>query len=153
MFYLDPTYLFCVGLPSLILMGLTSWYVRQAYNKWSQVRASSGLTGAQAAQQLIARAPYYSTAVGRADLHGVRGLGIGGNLTDHYNPQDKTLYLSPGVANNSSVASVAIAAHELGHAMQDAESYLPLKFRAALVPVVNIGSNLGWILILVGLLF
>jgi len=150
MFYLDPTYLFCVGLPSLLLMGITSWYVRQAYNKWSQVRSSSGLTGAQAAQQLISRAPYYSNVSG-ANLRDVRVLGIGGNLTDHYNPQDKTLYLSSGVANVPSVAAVAIAAHELGHAMQDAEEYLPLKFRAALVPMVNIGSNLGWILILAGL--
>jgi Zn-dependent membrane protease YugP len=78
-------------------------------------------------------------------------LGIGGNLTDHYNPQDKTLYLSPGVANSPSVASVAIAAHELGHAMQDAEGYLPLRLRSALVPMVSIGSNLGWILIMAGL--
>ena len=152
MFYLDPTYLFCVAVPSLILMGVTSWYVRQAYNRWSQIRSSSGLTGAQAAQQLISRAPYYSTVNG-VSLRDIRVLGIGGNLTDHYNPQDKTLYLSPGVANVPSVASVAIAAHELGHAMQDAEEYLPLKFRAALVPMVNIGSKLGWILILVGLLF
>jgi Zn-dependent membrane protease YugP len=82
----------------------------------------------------------------------VRVLGIGGNLTDHYNPQDKTLYLSPGVANSPSVASIAIAAHELGHAVQDAEDYLPLRFRSALVPLVNIGSNLGWILILAGLI-
>ena len=73
------------------------------------------------------------------------------NLTDHYDPRDKTLYLSQAVANNASVAAVAVAAHELGHAMQDAEDYLPLRFRAALVPAVNIGSWLGWILILVGL--
>ena len=150
MFYLNPTYIFCVAVPSMILMGIASWYVRQAYNRWSQVRSSSGLTGAQAAQQLISRAPYYSTVSGTS-LRDVRVLGIGGNLTDHYNPQDKTLYLSPGVANTPSVAAVAIAAHELGHAMQDAEEYFPLKFRAALVPMVNIGSNLGWILILAGL--
>ena len=148
--FFDPTYLFCVAIPSMILMGIASWYVRQAYNRWSQVRSSSGLTGAQAAQQLISRAPYYSTVSGMS-LRDVRVLGIGGNLSDHYNPQDKTLYLSPGVANVSSVAAVAIAAHELGHAMQDAEEYIPLKFRAALVPMVNIGSYLGWILILAGL--
>jgi len=151
MFFFDPIYLIFM-IPAFILMGITSWYVQSAYNKWSRIRASSGLTGAQAAQQLIARVPYYSTEA-NADLRNVRVLGIGGNLTDHYNPQDKTLYLSPGVANVASVASVAIAAHELGHAMQDAEDYLPLKFRAALVPIVNIGSNLGWILILVGLIF
>jgi len=149
MFFFDPTYLIFM-IPAFILMGITSWYVRQAYSKWSKVRASSGLTGSQAAQQLISHA-VYSSYDGTADLRNVRVLGIGGNLTDHYNPQDKTLYLSPGVANSPSVASVAIAAHELGHAMQDAEGYAPFRFRAALVPMVNIGSNLGWILILAGL--
>jgi len=149
MFFFDPTYLIFM-IPAFILMGITSWYVKRAYAKWSKVRASSGLTGSQAAQQLIPRAGY-SSYDGTADLRNVRVLGIGGNLTDHYNPQDKTLYLSPGVANSPSVASVAIAAHELGHAMQDAEGYAPLRFRAALVPMVNIGSNLGWILILAGL--
>ncbi|MEW6084778.1 MAG: zinc metallopeptidase [Chloroflexota bacterium] len=150
--FFDPTYLFCVAVPSLILMGITSWYVRHAYNQWSRVRASSGLTGAEAAKQLISRAVYIGEA-GSPDLRNVRVLGVGGNLTDHYNPQDKTLYLSPGVANSPSVASVAIAAHELGHAIQDAEGYIPLRFRSAIVPMVNIGSNLGWILILAGLIF
>jgi hypothetical protein len=149
MFFFDPTYLIFM-IPAFILMGITSWYVRHSYNKWSKIRAASGLTGAQAAQQLISRAVYTGTD-GSADLRSVRVLGIGGNLTDHYNPQDKTLYLSPGVANSPSVASVAIAAHELGHAMQDAEGYLPLRFRSALVPMVSIGSNLGWILIMAGL--
>jgi Zn-dependent membrane protease YugP len=131
-------------------MGITSWYVKHAYNKWSQVRTNSGLTGAQAAQQLISRS-VYSGVEGSAELRNVRVLGVGGDLTDHYNPQDKSLYLSPGVANSPSVASVAIAAHELGHALQDAEGYMPLRFRSALVPAVNIGSNLGWVLIMVGL--
>ena len=149
MFFFDPIYLIFM-IPAFILMGITSWYVRHAYTKWSKVRASSGMTGAQAAQQLVSRA-VYSGIDGSADLRGVRVLGIGGNLTDHYNPQDKTLYLSPGVANVPSVAAVAIAAHELGHAMQDADGYIPLRFRSALVPMVNIGSNLGWILILAGL--
>ena len=149
MFFFDPLYLMFM-IPAFILMGLTSWYVKHAYKKWSQVRTNSGLTGAQAAQQLISRS-VYSGVEGSAELRNVRVLGIGGDLTDHYNPQDKSLYLSPGVANSPSVASVAIAAHELGHALQDAEGYIPLRLRAALVPVVNIGSNLGWILIMVGL--
>ena len=149
MFFFDPLYLIFM-IPAFILMGITSWYVKHAYNKWSQVRTNSGLTGAQAAQQLISRS-VYSGVEGSAELRNVRVLGIGGDLTDHYNPQDKSLYLSPGVANSPSVASVAIAAHELGHALQDAEGYLPLRFRSALVPAVNIGSNLGWVLIMVGL--
>jgi uncharacterized protein len=122
-------------------MGLTSWYVKSSYNKWSRVQAQSRLTGAQAAQRLIST----------GGMYGVQVQTVAGNLTDHYDPRDKTLYLSQGVANVASVASVAIAAHELGHAMQDAEDYFPLRFRSALVPVVNIGSNLGWILIMIGL--
>jgi Zn-dependent membrane protease YugP len=99
------------------------------------------LTGAQAAQQLI----------NAGNLYGVQIQGTAGSLSDHYDPRDKTLYLSQGVASVASVASVAVAAHELGHAMQDAEGYFPLRVRAALVPIVNIGSNLGWILIMIGL--
>ncbi|OIN90422.1 MAG: zinc metallopeptidase [Anaerolineae bacterium CG03_land_8_20_14_0_80_58_20] len=148
--FFDPTYLLCVALPAFLLMAATSWYVKAAYKKWSQVRAQSGLTGAQAAQRLISSASY-ATAEGQG-LRDVRILGIGGNLTDHYDPRDKTLKLSPGVANTPSVAAVAIAAHELGHAMQDSEGYLPMRMRSALVPAVNIGSNLGWILIIAGLL-
>lgn len=149
MFFFDPTYLLFM-VPAFLLMAATSWYVKAAYKKWSQVRAQSGLTGAQAAQRLITSASY-ATAEGQG-LRDVRILGIGGDLTDHYDPRDKTLKLSPGVANTPSVAALAIAAHELGHAMQDSEGYLPMRLRSALVPAVNIGSNLGWILIIAGLL-
>ena len=138
--FFSPTYLIYM-IPAFILMGLTSWYVKSSYNKWSRVQASSRLTGAQAAQRLLST----------GSMYGVKIQTVAGDLTDHYDPRDKTLYLSPGVANVASVASVAIAAHELGHAMQDAEDYFPLRFRSALVPVVNIGSNLGWILIMIGL--
>ncbi len=128
-------------IPAFILMAITSWYVKSAYTKWSQVRASSGLTGAQAAQRLI-------SATG---LYGVQIQTIAGQMTDNYDPRTKILNLSQGVSSQPSVAALAIAAHELGHAMQDAEDYLPLRFRSALVPAVNIGSNLGWILIMIGL--
>jgi Zn-dependent membrane protease YugP len=140
MYFFDPTYLIYM-IPAFILMGLTSWYVKHAYSKWSQVAVQSRLTGAQAAQRLISA----------AGMYGVQVQGVAGNLTDHYDPRNKTLYLSPGVANGASVAAVAIAAHELGHAVQDAEDYLPMRFRSLLVPLVNIGSNLGWILIMIGL--
>jgi Zn-dependent membrane protease YugP len=125
----------------LILTGLTSLYVKSAYNKWSQVRARSGLTGAQAAQRLI----------NNGGLYGIGIQGVAGQMTDHYDPRNKTLFLSQGVGNVPSVAALAIAAHELGHAMQDSEEYFPLKFRSALVPAVNIGSNLSWILIMLGM--
>ncbi|MBI1794227.1 MAG: zinc metallopeptidase [Chloroflexi bacterium] len=140
MFFFDPTYLFFMA-PGFLLVMLSSWYVNSAYKKWSQVRVRSGLTGAQAAQRLI-------TSGG---LSGVQVQGVGGSLTDNYDPRTKILNLSQGVANVPSVASVAIAAHELGHAMQDAEDYLPLRMRAALVPAVNIGSWLGWIMIVAGI--
>ena len=141
MLFFDPTYIILVAIPSMILMGAASWYVRHANSKWSQIRASSGLTGAQAAQRLIST----------GNLYGVQVQGTPGNLTDHYDPRNKTLFLSNTVANVPSVAAVAIAAHELGHALQDAEEYFPMKVRSALVPVVNIGSNLGWFLIIIGL--
>jgi Zn-dependent membrane protease YugP len=141
MFFLDPTYL-CFMAPGLLLVMFASWYVKSAYNKWSRVPVRSGMTGAEAAQRLIMS----------GGLNGVQVQAIGGNLTDNYDPRDKVLRLSQGVANNASVASVAVAAHELGHAMQDADGYFPLKFRAALVPAVNIGSWLGWILIFAGIL-
>jgi len=141
MFFYDPTYL-CFMTPGFLFVLLASWYVNSAYKKWSQVRVRSGLTGAQAAQRLISS----------GGLSGVQIQGISGNLTDNYDPRTKILNLSQGVANVPSVASVAIAAHELGHAMQDNDGYLPLRFRAALVPAVNIGSWLGWIMIFAGLL-
>jgi Zn-dependent membrane protease YugP len=140
MFFFDPMYLIFM-IPAFLLMGFASWYVRHAYSKWSQVRASSGLTGHQAAQRLIST----------GNLYGVQVQGTAGQLTDHYDPRNKTLFLSQGVANSPSVAAVAISAHELGHALQDADEYFPMKVRSMLVPAVNIGSNLGWILIMIGL--
>lgn len=139
--YLNSYYMLYM-LPAFLLMLLTSWYVRAAYNKWGQVPARSRMSGYQAAQRLIAA----------AGLYNVRIEGIAGELTDHYDPRDKTLRLSADVARGASVASLAVAAHELGHAMQDAEDYFPLRFRAALVPMVNIGSYMGWIFIMAGLL-
>ena len=141
MFFFDPMYLIFM-IPAFALMGFASWYVRHAYSKWSQVRASSGLTGHMAAQRLIST----------GNLYGVQVQGTSGQLSDYYDPRNKTLYLSPGVANSPSVASVAVAAHELGHAMQDAEDYFPMRIRSGLVPMVSIGSNLGWILIIIGLM-
>ncbi len=140
MFLFNSTYILFM-IPAFLLMALTSWYVRHAYNKWSQVPTRSRMNGIEATQRLISR----------SGLYGVRVEGVAGQMTDHYDPRDKTLRLSAGVARGGSVASLAIAAHELGHALQDSDGYLPLRFRAALVPAVNIGSNLGWILIMIGL--
>jgi len=129
-------------LPAILLMMIAQWYVNSAYNKWGKIRNQRNLTGSDAAERLI-RA---------AQLHDLKIEKIRGNLTDHYDPRSKTLRLSQGVADAPSVAALAIAAHELGHAQQDQEDYIPLRFRAALVPMVNIGSYLGWIFIIGGLL-
>jgi Zn-dependent membrane protease YugP len=141
MFFFDPTYLLYMA-PAFLIMLLTTWYVNSAYRTWGRVPARSQMTGYQAAQRLIST----------GGLSGVQIQAAAGKLTDNYNPRDKVLHLSRGVAESASVASLAIAAHELGHAMQDRDGYLPLRFRAALVPMVNIGSYLGWILIFLGLL-
>jgi len=139
--YINSTYLLCM-VPAFLLMIITSIYVKSAYKKWGQVPTRSQINGYQAAQRLILR----------AGLPNVTIQGVAGTLTDNYDPRSKVLHLSQGVAESASVASVAVAAHELGHAQQDAQGYLPLRFRSALVPMVSIGSNLGWILIIVGLL-
>lgn len=141
MFFFDPRYMIFM-LPAMLVMMLVQFYVRSAYNRWSQVPARSRYTGAQAAERLIQT----------GGLQGVSIEGVRGDLTDHYDPRSKTLRLSSGVYGSSSVAALAIAAHELGHAMQDHEGYMPLRLRAALVPMVNIGSYLGWILIIIGIL-
>ena len=141
MMYLDPTYLLFMA-PAFILMMLAQWYVSSSYSKWSKVAARSRLTGAEAAQRLISSGGLYNVNI----------KPVSGNLSDHYDPRTKVLALSPGVYQGNSVAALAIAAHELDHAMQDKEGYLPLKLRATLVPAVNIGSYLGWILIFLGLI-
>jgi Zn-dependent membrane protease YugP len=140
MFFYDPRYI-CFMAPAFILMLLVQWYVSSAYNKWSKVPSRIRLSGADAAQKQIRS----------GGLNDVRVESVPGNLTDNYDPRTKILHLSPGVYQGGSVASLAVAAHELGHAMQDHEGYFPLKFRAALVPAVNIGSYLGWILLLIGI--
>lgn len=139
--FMDPRYLMFM-LPAFVLMLVVQWYVKSAYSRWSQVMARSRVSGAQAAQRLIQSGGLYNVSV----------EGVQGHLTDHYDPRDKVLRLSQGVYQGNSVAALAIAAHELGHAVQDQEGYFPLRFRAAIVPVVNVGSYLGWILIFAGML-
>ena len=139
MFFYNSSYLIFM-LPAFLLMMLAQWYVSSSYSRWSKVLNRSGLSGAEVARRLIDRG---GLDVSVEEVHG--------NLTDHYDPRQKVLRLSAGVAQSASVASAAIAAHELGHAMQDREDYFPLRLRAALVPAVNIGSFLGWILLMLGI--
>jgi Zn-dependent membrane protease YugP len=126
-------------LPAFLVMMLAQWYVNSAYARWSRVPSRSGLSGAEVARRLVERGGL-----------NVSVEQVGGRLSDHYDPRGKVLRLSAGVAQSSSVAAAAIAAHELGHAVQDREDYAPLRIRAALVPMVNIGSWLGWILLMIG---
>lgn len=128
-------------LPALAFVLLAQLWVKSTYDKWGKVRNTIGLTGGQAAQRLL-------QASGLSDVNLERAAG---QLTDHYDPRTRSLRLSDGVAQQASVASLAIAAHEIGHALQDDAGYLPMRLRAAIVPVANIGSYLGWILLLIGL--
>jgi hypothetical protein len=141
-FWLSPTYLLFM-VPAFVLMIAVQWYVKSAFNRWSKVPSRSRVTGNQAAARLIQMGALYD----------VRVEGVHGRMTDHYDPGHKVLRLSQGVYDSSSVAALAITAHEMGHAMQDKDGYFPLRFRAALVPAVNIGSYLGWILLTVGFIF
>ncbi len=141
MFWFDPYYLIFMA-PAFLLMLAAQWYVSSAFKKWSRVPLRANLSGAEAAERLIRY----------GGLHGVRVEAVRGTLTDHYDPRSKVLRLSPQVYQGRSVASVAVAAHELGHALQDQEGYAPLKLRSMMVPAVNIGSYLGWILIFLGLI-
>ncbi|MCI1720627.1 MAG: zinc metallopeptidase [Bacteroidales bacterium] len=116
--------------------------LKSVFNKYSKVMAPGGLTGAQFAQKML-------------DGNGIRDVkvtAIGGSLTDHYNPANKTLNLSESVYGSNSVAAAAVACHECGHALQHAQGYAPLRLRSALVPVVNFSSMLSQIVIIIGIL-
>jgi len=140
MFFFNPYYLMFMA-PAIIMMVAVQLYVNSAYKKWSQVPTRSRMSGAEAAQHLIRSGGLYDVNI----------QGVSGRLSDHYDPRKKTLRLSQGVYEGRSVASLAITAHELGHAMQDRDDYFPLRLRSALIPAVNIGSYLGWILIIIGI--
>jgi hypothetical protein len=140
MFYFDP--LFCLfAIPGLLLAIWAQIQVKAAYAKYTQVDNRRGLTGLQAAQYLMSN-------LGLA----LNVEGTPGQLSDHYDPRSKTLRLSQGVAQQPSVASVAIVAHELGHAMQDKTGYGPLKLRGAIVPAVQLSPMVSYVLFMVGFL-
>ena len=125
---------------SVALGLITQGYIKSSFRKWSSVAVSSGLTGAQIAQAVL-------------DSHGLSGVEIrqvAGKLSDNYDPRSKVLSLSQGVYGVSSVAAAGVAAHEAGHAVQDAKHYVWGNVRSALVPAANIGSSASWVLIFVG---
>ncbi|NTV01531.1 MAG: zinc metallopeptidase [Chlorobiaceae bacterium] len=140
MFFFDPSYLLFAGPP--LLLGLWAQFkVKSAFNRYSQVPTQSGITGAQAAMRLLGQG-----GLGNVGVEMTEGM-----LSDHYDPSSKTLRLSEDVYSVPSIASVGVAAHEAGHALQDKTGYSPLKLRSAMVPTVSIGSNLGPILFMIGL--
>jgi hypothetical protein len=138
--FFDPIY-FVFILPGLALSMWASFRVKSTFNKYSQVRSRRGLTGAEAAAELLRSA-------GITDVRVVRSHGV---LSDHYNPVTKTLALSEPVYNSDSVAAIGVATHEAGHAIQHASHYGPLWLRSALVPTANIGSSIGYLVMLIGL--
>ena len=139
--FLSNSY-FVFMIPAFLIVMLAQWYVNSTYRKWSQVQNYMGISGQEAARRLLQF----------GGLPGIEITQTPGQLTDHYDPRKKTLSLSAGVAQGQSVASVAIAAHEIGHAVQDKVGYAPLRVRAALVPAVSLSSSMGWILIFIGLI-
>lgn len=140
--YFDPLY-FVFALPALALSLWASWRTRSTFKKYSQVRTARGLTGAQAAQEMLRGA-------GITDVQVVPTRGF---LSDHYNPANKTLALSEATYASNSVAAVGVACHEAGHAIQHARNYKPMWLRSALVPTANIGSTGGYIVVTMGLIF
>lgn len=139
-FYWEPTYL--LVLIGAVLSLIASARVRSTFSKYAKVASRTGMTGAEAARRLL-------------DSQGVYGVTVepvSGSLSDHYDPRTKTLRLSETVYGASSVAAIGVAAHECGHAMQDAEGYGPLRLRSAIVPVAGFGSKACWILIFLGVL-
>ena len=138
--FFDPLY-FVFALPALLLALYAQMKVQSAYARWQQVPNRRGYTGYDTARALL--------SAGQMGDVGIEG--VPGKLSDHYDPRARMLRLSGDVANGRSVASLAIVAHEIGHVAQDAESYVPLKARNVIVPVAQIGSNLGPILVILGL--
>lgn len=136
--FFDPTFLLVIA--GLVISGLASAYVNSTFRKYDEFRSSKGVTGTSAAEYIL-------RSQGITDV-GVQQ--ISGNLTDNYNSGNKMLSLSEATAQSTSVAAIGVAAHECGHAVQDAKNYLPLRLRAAIVPVANIGSTLSFPLIMIG---
>lgn len=140
-YYYDPTYMLIII--SALISLFAQFLVNSRFSKYSRVRSRSGMTGAQAAERILQSQGIYDVAIQR----------VSGKLTDHYDPRNKTLNLSDAVYASTSVAAVGVAAHECGHAIQHARGYAPLSFRSALVPVANIGSQLSWLFIILGIFF
>jgi len=136
----DPTYMVMI-LPALLLAVYAQFKVKSTFARFSNVRASRGQSADSVTRMLL----------DKFGLHNVKIERVGGNLTDHYDPRSKTLRLSDSVGGSSSIAAIGVAAHEVGHAVQDLKGYAPLRIRNSLVPAASLGSNLGILLFIIGL--
>ena len=139
--YFDWSYVVLV-LPCILLSLIASSSVNSTFNKYSKQLSRRGITGAQAAERVLRANGVRSVQITR----------VAGNLTDHYDPKSNVIRLSDSVYSSTSTAAIGVACHEAGHAVQYAERYAPIKLRAAIIPVTNIGSKLAMPLILIGLL-
>jgi Zn-dependent membrane protease YugP len=137
----DPMY-FVFMIPAFALIMFAQWKVTSTFNKYSNVPTNRRLTGAQVAQEILRSNGIYDVEVER----------VPGQLSDHYDPRNKTLRLSEPVYGSTSVAAVGVAAHEVGHAIQHAQAYAPLKLRSAIVPVANVGNMFGPLMVIAGVL-
>ena len=138
----DYSYLIYI-LPGLLLAMYAQAKISSAYEKYKKIPSSTDLSGAEVARKILDRNGLTNVSINMVD----------GKLSDHYDPRDKTLNLSRDVYYKNSIASVSIAAHEVGHAIQDSVDYAPLKIRAALVPLANLGTQLSFFLIILGFFF
>ncbi|TMC29964.1 MAG: zinc metallopeptidase [Chloroflexi bacterium] len=141
MFFFGWGYLLYVALPIMVLSFIASSWVKRTYQRYSQVRNSSGMTGVDVARRILSG----------AGLNDVTIQVIDGELSDNYDPRTRTLNLSKAVAMGSSVASEAVVAHEIGHAQQDRQGYFAMRWRSDLVPAANLGSQAGPLIVLAGL--
>ncbi len=141
MFFFDPLYLL-FAIPGLLLAGYASFLTKSTFKKYSRVASAQGMTGAMAAQQML----------NRAGVTDVKIVQIGGFLSDHYDPRQRVLRLSPEVYGSNSLSAIGVACHEAGHALQHANGYVWLNMRTALVPAVNFSSNFSYLALMAGLI-
>jgi len=152
MFFFHSNYILLVMLPTLVITLLAQWWVKSAFSKASQIPNRQHITGAQAARQILDSAGLSYIPIQPTQAAGMRmRTGASPSLDDHYDPTAKILRLSPQVYSGASVAALGVAAHEAGHAVQDAKGYAPMQWRSALVPAANIGSNFGIFIVIAGL--
>lgn len=142
MFWIDYWYVVLV-LPAIILALIVQIKMSATYSKYSKVYSRSGITAEEAARRILNANGLYDVTIER----------VSGNLTDHYDPRTNTVRLSDSVYGSTSIAAVGVAAHEVGHAIQHARDYFPMKVRSAIIPATNIGAGISPILLIIGFVF